>query len=194
MIFTTDMTHFYFNSQKYALYSTAWSAPWKSVAVLVLVYRVTFKFSFNISWHNHYIPTCCQHQHPEKLVPLDRQVLGEGNRDEDGEGKEQGGRCESSCRKDWFEESRVTTARHHPIRPLFHKAGRAGQEYVFVGMVNSLRKKIKETEQKGGEKRQWEETCGVVLCCGTSLWDWESVTSLSSNKNNGGCRGRSKEF
>lgn len=71
------------------------------------------------------------------------------HRDEDSEGKrEQGGRRETGCRKDWFKESRVTTARHHPIRPLFRKAGRAGQECVFCRDGNSPREGIKRSKRE----------------------------------------------
>lgn len=107
-------------------------------------------------------------------------------RDEESQGKEQRGGCESSCWKDWFEHSTVTTVQLHPIRPLFQMAGSEGQECIFVCMENSLRRELKNKKEGRGVRKR-EQTCGVVwVCCQMPLRG--SLTSLSSNRNNGGCR------
>lgn len=111
-------------------------------------------------------------------------------RDEDNDGKKQGGGHERSCRKDWFKESRVTTDRHHLIRPLFHKAGRAGRECGLPALWILWGKKQKEIKEKrGGRERK-----PAVSCCQMSLWVWRSVTAPRTSKNNGRCRGRNEKF
>lgn len=59
------------------------------------------------------------------------------------------------------------TARHHPIRPVFHKAGRAGRERetVCVCIENSPRKGIKtEMEEVRGSERKPAVLCCAVRC------------------------------
>lgn len=97
--------------------------------------------------------------------------LSEGSRDEDGEGMKLGGSCWEHHLKDWFKGSRVTTALHHPIRPLFHRAGRAGQGCVFVGIVHPLQKKKKKHKRKkttkvgkGGSQEKPTVLCFSVRC------------------------------
>lgn len=129
--------------------------------------------------------TCCWLQHLEKLVPQDGQVRV----------TEAGRQVWAHRLKDWFKESRVTTALHHPTRPLFHRAARAGQVCVFISSGHPLRgKKEKGKEDKGGEKRQQRETRSAMFHCQMSLWVWQSVTSLRSKESTAGRRWSSRKF
>lgn len=60
------------------------------------------------------------------------------------------------------------TALHHPTRPLFHRAARAGQVCVFIGSVHPLRKKKKKERKtkvgKRGSKEKPAVLCFTVRC------------------------------